>query len=162
MKKSNSQSSKKLYELILACINFGADDDGKITKTKLAKLVYLADFVFYYENLKPITGVTYIKMPQGPVSPEYFEKLVDLAGNNEIDIRLYGSAQMISLVGNFDNKLLSKKEIGVVKKICEKWKDKRTREIVKFTHEQLPWKISFDSEEVPYSLIIQQDEARLY
>lgn len=162
MSKTNNQSEKKLYELIKACISFGADQDGRITKTKLAKLVYLADFVFYYDNLKPITGVTYRKMPQGPVAFEYFDKLIDLAGNNEIEIKLHRNAQMISLRDDFKKNILSSQEIKTIKKVCEKWKNKKTDAIVKFTHEQIPWKISFKDEAVPYSLIIQQDEATIY
>ncbi|MCX6717121.1 MAG: hypothetical protein NTU76_00380 [Candidatus Taylorbacteria bacterium] len=50
----------------------------------------------------------------------------------------------------------------LIKDVCNKWIDKKTEEIVKFTHEQLPWKISFENDIVPYSLIIQQDEAELY
>lgn len=162
MKNPNPQSEKKLSKLIKACINFGADDDGCITKTKLAKLVYLADFVYYYENLKPITGVTYTKMARGPVAPEYFDQLINLVSNKEIDIKPHGRAQLISLNVSFDKSTLSTKEIDVVKKICNKWKNKETSQIVKFTHEQLPWKISFSNQEVPYSLIIQQDEDKLY
>lgn len=162
MKNNNIQADKKLDELIKACIKFGSDEDGRITKTKLAKLVYLADFVFYYENLKPITGVTYVKMAQGPVAFEYFDKLTDLVGNNEISIKKYRTAQMIALRISFNKEILSDKELETIKKVCQKWKNKSTNEIVKFTHEQVPWKISFDNGEVPYSLIIQQDAARLY
>ncbi len=162
MKNNNHQSNKKLSELIKVCIKLGADSDGLITKTKLAKLVYLADFVFYYENLKPITGVSYIKMQQGPVALEYFDKLTDLVGNNEISIKQSGKAQLISLRDNSGKNSLTKKELEVTGRICEKWKNKDTKAIVKFTHQQLPWKISFDNEDVPYSLIIQQDAAKLY
>ena len=35
------QSLKRFHNLVLQCIKYGADEDGKITKTKLAKLVYL-------------------------------------------------------------------------------------------------------------------------
>ena len=43
------QSFKRFHNLILQCIKYGSDDDGKITKTKLAKLVYLCDFASYYK-----------------------------------------------------------------------------------------------------------------
>lgn len=161
-KKNNYSPDKKLYELIKACIKFGSDFDGRITKTKLAKLVYLADFVFYYKNLKPITGVSYIKMPQGPVAAKYFETLTDLISDNEIRIKPYRRAQMISLRNDYNNTILSKKELDLIKNVCDKWKNKNTTEIVKFTHEQLPWKISFENDNIPYSLIIQQDANKLY
>jgi len=162
MSKDKKISEKKLCDLIQACINFGADDDGFITKTKLAKLVYLADFVYYYENLVPITGLYYRKMEQGPVALEYFDKLTDLVGNNKIKIERKRNAQMISLRNDYNATDLSEKELAIIKKICKKWKNKNTEEIVKFTHEQIPWKISFKNENVPYSLIIQQNATKLY
>lgn len=163
---SNSTSNKltpqkKLAELIKACIKYGADKDGKITKTKLAKLVYLSDFVFYYQNLVPITGVTYKKLDNGPVSLAYFDELLDLVGTHRVYLQKKGNAELLSLTKT-EEVFLGNKELELVKNVCGKWKNRKTDEIVRFTHEQLPWKISFENDVVPYSLIIQQDEAKLY
>jgi uncharacterized phage-associated protein len=155
-------STEKLSELIKACIKYGADTDGKITKTKLAKLVYLSDFAHYYYNLKPITGVEYKKLDHGPVCLDYFEKIIDLVSEDQIKLNKRGKSHLISLTKNAIEPDLAKEEVNLVKTICEKWRNKSTDEIVKFTHEQLPWKISFDNDGIPYSLIIQQDEATLY
>lgn len=152
----------KLGELIKACILYGADKDGKITKTKLAKLVYLADFVYFYHNLEPITGVKYQKLEKGPVSLDYFEQLVNLMGSNQIQLEDKGKAKMFFLTENIKEPFLEEDEIKLVQEICSKWKDKKTEEIVKFTHDQLPWKISFVNDEIPYELITQEDEAALY
>ncbi len=152
----------KLGELIKACIEFGADDDGKITKTKLAKLVYLADFAYYYHNLRPITGVTYKKLDQGPVSLAYFDQLFQLLGEDQIKVEIKGKAEMFSLGVDAKKVVLDKSELELVREVCAKWKNKRTEEIVKFTHNQFPWKIAFDDDEIPYSLIIQENEAALF
>ena len=152
----------KLAELIKACILYGADRDGKITKTKLAKLVYLSDFAFYYHNLQPITGVQYRKLDQGPVSLDYFDQLIDLVGTSQVQLEKKDNAKLFYLTRNIQGPSLDKKEVEMIKAVCEKWKGKKTSEIVKFTHEQLPWKISFENDEIPYSLIVQQDEAELY
>ena len=50
----SKQSFKRFHNLVLQCIKYGADSDGKITKTKLAKLVYLSDFASYYKFLQPV------------------------------------------------------------------------------------------------------------
>jgi uncharacterized phage-associated protein len=155
-------SQKKLAELIKACIKYGADKDGKITKTKLAKLVYLSDFAFYYKNLVPITGVTYKKLDNGPVSLAYFDELLGLVGTHKINLQKKGNVELLSLADITTDVFLEKKELELTENVCKKWKNKKTDEIVKFTHEQLPWKISFENDVVPYSLIIQQDEAKLY
>ncbi|MCX6717122.1 MAG: DUF4065 domain-containing protein [Candidatus Taylorbacteria bacterium] len=88
---------KKLAELIKACIKYGADKDGKITKTKLAKLVYLSDFAFFYKNLVPITGVEYRKLDNGPVSLTYFNELLDLVGTHKVNLQKKGNAELLSL-----------------------------------------------------------------
>ena len=153
----------KLAELIKACILYGADDkDGMITKTKLAKLVYLSDFAYYYHNLEPITGVQYKKLDQGPVSLDYFDQLESLMGSSQIQLKETPRAKMFFLTENLQEPKLDGNELELVKQVCKKWKNKPTAEVVKFTHEQLPWKISFENDEIPYSLIVQQDEATLY
>ena len=154
---------RKLRSLIKACVQFGGDTgDGKITKTKLAKLVYLSDFTFFYENLKPISGVTYRKFHQGPVSCDFFDQLTSLLATQDLSIEAKGKAHMVSINKKDTKSDLSKKELELVKRVCEKWKDIKTKEIVDFTHEQIPWKISFKDREVPYSLIIQQNPHEVY
>lgn len=159
--KSGLTPRAKLAELIKACIQCGADNDGKITKTKLAKLVYLADFAYYYHNLEPITGVTYRKLARGPVSLDYFEELVSLIAEKNIDVEKKGNSELFFLIKE-DRPKLDKSELKIVENVCAKWKGKKTGDIVDFTHKQLPWQISFDNDVIPYSLIIQEDEATLY
>jgi hypothetical protein len=61
---SNQEYDIEQYKAILTqCIKFGSDKDGKITKTKLAKLAYLIDFGWFYENLELLTGLSYRKLP---------------------------------------------------------------------------------------------------
>ena len=58
--------------------------------------------------------------------------------------------------------MLSDKEKSLMDKICAYWNDKRTSEIVNFTHEQKPWKMCRDGEYIPYSTIIQEDPNNVY
>lgn len=53
MESGISANYEKYKQMILACIrNAGSKKDGRITKTKLAKLVYLADFAWFYNHLE--------------------------------------------------------------------------------------------------------------
>jgi hypothetical protein len=54
------------------------------------------------------------------------------------------------------------KHKSFLSKICDFWKDRRTSEVVNFTHEQKPWKTCRDGEYIPYSLIIQEGLSRVY
>lgn len=161
VKEKLPQNRKKFREVILNCIKFGADMDGKITKTKLAKLVYLCDFLSFYENLEPLSGLEYRRLPQGPVAIEYFE-IID--SDTALNIEAKQRAMMISLVedSGAESNELSVNELELVKKVCEKWKNQSTDSIVNFTHQQIPWKICREGEIIPYELIHNEEPENVY
>ncbi len=156
-------STDKYKQIILNSIHFGSDSDGKITKTKLAKLVYLADFIWYYENSRPMSSMTYRKLPRGPVADVYFRALDELEEDGTIVREQSGQAIMFSLTEDkaLTNKL-SDEELKLIEKIGKVWQGKHTKEIVDFTHEQLPWQICRDGEVIPYGLITQEEPERVY
>lgn len=142
---------------MLACIKYGADKDGKITKTKLAKLMYLSDFAYFAENGVSITNATYLKLSQGPVPIEYFACVKMLNETQKIQIEKKGKSEMVSGIPTDEVLKFDADEKELIQKVCKKWQGKDTKTIVEFTHKQLPWSISFEGQEVPYSLIIQED-----
>jgi DNA-binding XRE family transcriptional regulator len=155
--------SKKYKQMILNTIKYGADDDGRITKTKLAKLLYLADFIYYYQNLVPISGVTYHKLPRGPVAYTYFRDLDDLEECGVIARESKGKAILFLLVEKeVPSDALSPSELDLIEKNCVSWRGRPTADIVNFTHSQLPWQICRDNEAIPYGLITQEDPERVY
>lgn len=157
-------STDKYKQIILNAVRYGADaSDGKITKTKLAKLVYLADFIWYYESSKPMSGMTYRKLPRGPVSDVYFRALDEMEEDGTIKREPSGNAIMFSLVEKeAPTGRLTEEEVDLIKKIGEAWRGKSTDDIVNFTHEQLPWQICLDGEVIPYSLIFQEEPEKIY
>ena len=158
-----NKSLEKYKQIILNSLKSGSDSDGKITKTKLAKLVYLADFIWYYENSTPMSGMSYRKLPQGPVPDIYFRALDELEEDGTIDREQKGKAIMYSLIeANAPQNKLSEHELNMINSIGEAWKGKNTQDIVNFTHDQLPWQICRDGEIIPYSLIIQEDREKVY
>ncbi|MBU2524184.1 DUF4065 domain-containing protein [Patescibacteria group bacterium] len=156
---AHQKSFKKFHNLVLKCIKYGSDEDGKITKTKLAKLVYLCDFASYYKYLSPISGFAYHRLAQGPVAIEFFD-LIDT--DESICVESKGRAMMVSLIENPDESVLSKEEEKVVKAVCTAWKDKSTKDIVDFTHRQLPWATSKEGEVIPYELINMEEPNNVY
>jgi len=157
------KSTDKYKQIILNALKFGADSDGRITKTKLAKLVYLADFIWYYQNSSPMSGMTYRKLPRGPVADIYFRALDEMEEDGTIIREPKGKAIMFSLVEKeAPNGKLSYDELSLIKKIGEAWCGKSTDDIINFTHEQLPWQICRDGEVIPYGLITQEDPERVY
>ena len=158
-KDFGKQSFARFHNLVLECIKYGADDDGKITKTKLAKLVYLCDFASYYKFLTPISGFEYRRLAQGPVPIEFFD-LID--SSESLSIEKKDKAIMVSLVEQPDDSLFSVDEQKLILAVCKKWKKANTQEIVKFTHEQIPWKICREKEIIPYTLINLEEPNNVY
>lgn len=156
--RRNNMKFMQMYFYILSKFRDG------IPKTKLAKLLYLADFRNYYENLEPMSGVYYVRRQYGPLA-DCFLDLTDIlydSGKISID-KLPEGAFIIrskSYVQSYD--LLSDNEKKEMDEICELWRNKSTREIVNYTHEQKPWASCRDGEYIPYELIIQEDPEHVY
>jgi transcriptional regulator with XRE-family HTH domain len=162
-----SANYKKYKQMILACIrNAGSKKDGLITKTKLAKLVYLADFAWFYSNLESMSGMQYRKIQYGPVPDSYFRAIDELFEDGQIEINpTEDGAMLISQTRNGAKIALSeinKDEEKLIKNISDKWKDKNTQEIVTFTHNQLPYAVCLDNEIIPYELITQENPEDVY
>lgn len=157
---------EKYKEMILAFLQvLIGNRDGKVPKTKLAKMLYLADFAWFYNNLESMSGTQYLKRTHGPVPNEYFRAIEELEETGKITIDHKNDALLVRIgKGAQRDKLLSlnKEEKTLIKDISKKWASKLTREIVDFTHNQLPYRICAADEVIPYELITQEDPENVY
>lgn len=160
---------EKYKHMILTYLRMNISKDGKIPKTKLAKLLYLADFAWFYENLESMSGMQYRKITYGPVPDAFFRAIDELEESGKISIeRKNTEGREMFLIGesgsNKNEKIqtLSQDESALMKKIAKKWKDKNTNEIVNFTHNQLPYFLCRENELIPYELITQEDPDLVY
>lgn len=155
---------KKFRQMYFACLRFVANEHGNVSKTKLAKLLYLADFTNFFQELEPMSGVKYRRLEYGPVPDVFFSMTDDLLvqGKINIDVLDRGAQMVSSRTKDEDTSKLTGAELTRIKSICKLWKDKPTQELVNFTHEQKPWKMCRDGEYIPYSLIIQEDPKHVY
>lgn len=155
----------KYKQMILAYLRCHPSSDGKVVKTKLAKLLYLADFAWFYEHLESMSGMQYRRLPYGPVPDQYFRAIDELQESGQISIDHKSDILLISETDSSKKQTLtelSKDELNLIKKICQKWKTKKATEIVHFTHNQLPYKICQPDEIIPYELITQEDPGYVY
>lgn len=153
----------KYKQIITNCIKFWWDEkDWKIPKTKLAKLCYLVDFGWYYNNLESLSNLSYRKIQHWPVPDAYFSMIDELEFDESIAITRVWNANLIENISTPSSSNLSEDEIEFIKNICFKWKWKDTREIVDFTHNQLPWSMCEDREIIPYELITQEEPQNVY
>lgn len=163
---TDSQASVEKYkQMIMSALHYGADSlDQKITKTKLAKLVYLADFTWYYNHLTPMSGMSYRRLARGPVADVYFRAIDEMVEDGQLNLEESGRAFMISMVesGEPPRNRLTDHELKMIEEIAKTWKDKQTEAVIDFTHEQLPWQICREGEVIPYGLITQEDPDKVY
>jgi transcriptional regulator with XRE-family HTH domain len=152
----NNEKFQQMYFYILNHFKRG------VPKTKLAKLLYLADFYCFYDTLFSMSGVRYVCREYGPVADIFFETTENLHDKGKINITELNEAFMISPTTKQSSHLLSDEDKNRIDEICKYWKDKRTKEIVNFTHEQKPWKSCRDGEYIPYSLIIQEEPDHVF
>ena len=158
---------EKYKQMILFFLRlFGKDKKTGVPKTKLAKLLYLADFAHFYENLQSMSGLKYRKIDHGPVPDDYFYLLEEMTDSGELEIKeLSGGAHMIKegrFASRVSDNLLSFEEKKTIKKIYKKWRDAKTQEIVDFTHKQIPYRFANYKEIVPYELILQEDHGNIF
>ena len=165
----NISNIAKYKHMILTYLRMNIFKDGKIPKTKLAKLLYLADFAWFYDHLESMSGMQYRKIAYGPVPDTFFRALDELEEDGKIvvDRKNDDDKEMFLISESESNKnekiqTLSVEEKTLMKNIATKWRGKRTQEIVNFTHNQLPYFLCRDNELIPYELITQEDPELVY
>jgi len=165
----NVPNIMKYKHMILTYLRMNLSKDKKIPKTKLAKLLYLADFAWYYDHFESMSGMPYRKINYGPVPDMFFRAIDELEEDGKIliDRKIHEGKEMF-LISESDSNInekvqsLSDEENDLMKKIGAKWKDKKTEEIVNFTHNQLPYFLCRENELIPYELITQEDPDLVY
>lgn len=153
---------EKYKQMILVFLGL----NRQLPKTKLAKLLYLADFAWYYSNLKSMSGMQYRKIQYGPVADSYFRLIDEMSDNGEITITpTEEGAMLISATrsGTLSSVAsISDEEKQLLKDIDEKWKGNKTSDIVAFTHKQMPFMFAEENDIVSYDIFTQENPDEIY
>lgn len=153
---------EKYKQMILSFLRLGI----KMPKTKLAKLLYFADFSWFYYHLESMSGMQYRKIQYGPVADSYFRIIDEMFDNGEIAIDQTKDGAMLISQTRSGAKIslfkINKEEEKLIKNIEKKWQNKKTNEIVDFTHKQLPYLYAMDNEVVSYGLFTQENPDEIF
>lgn len=137
-----------------------------VSKTKLAKLLYLSDFYHYYYNFESMSNVMYRCKDFGPLAEPFLDTIDEMYNKGELHIEIQPEgAQMLSLsvsVNQNDFVHLSEEEKKEIDQICAKWGKVSVNELVNFTHNQKPWMACRPNEVIPYDLILQEDPSNVF
>lgn len=142
------------YKNLVHYICYICEDPTKLGSTKLNKILYFSDFLYYKINRKSITGETYIKRQHGPVPKNILlildelyeeEKLI----SREVDYFNYKKKEFFTLIKP-DISKFSAEEISLIDKVADIIINKHTaNSISNLTHNQI-WKLAEIGEEIPY------------
>ncbi|MDP2629831.1 MAG: DUF4065 domain-containing protein [Candidatus Uhrbacteria bacterium] len=153
---------EKYKQMILAFLRLNKN----VPKTKLAKLLYFADFGWFYTHLESMSGMPYRRIQYGPVADTYFRLIDEMFDAGEISIEQTGNGAMLVSETRSGAKAklseISKEESKLIKDINEKWKEKRTADIVTFTHKQMPYMFAEDNDIVSYEVFGQENPEDIY
>lgn len=155
-------SLSKYRQMCQACIQYGSATDGKITKTKLAKLLYMVDFSWFATRDKSMSRLSYRALPRGPVADQFFQMTDEMFESGQVQIESKGAALLFSNTEQPSYVDLTSEELEHIKKVAEKWKSADTQTIVDFTHSQSPWTSTTPGMEIPYELAKQIPSDQLY
>jgi len=159
---NDPQNEEKLRELVLYVIQ-KCGDDPRFGATKLNKILFYSDFYSYAHFGKPITGVEYMKLPQGPAPRRLVpvRSLLVKAGDLEIfEKPLFTGKTQTRFVAKRlpDLRPFSGPELALVDEIIDYLRDKSAGEVSDATHGRA-WKVACDRDSIPYESVFLSDRA---
>lgn len=151
----------RLRELILY-IATRCQDDPKFGATKLNKILWWADFLAFGQRGKPITGVEYMRLPQGPAPRRFVPVRNAMQESGELAIAV------VQTRGGYEQKrpvalrsakldLFSADDIAIVDSVIRVLRRKTARGVSRQSHGKA-WEIAGDMESIPYEAIFLSDD----
>lgn len=125
--------------------------------TKLNKLLYYLDFIYFRDHKKSVTGDVYIHQGYGPVPSRVDDILALLKNNGVIDTEAisYKDGELIQFKLKdpkiFNEEIFSLDQKKLLKQICDEFGNWPTDKIVSQTHLEAPWFYSKPYEIVDYA-----------
>ena len=148
--EQNIEKFKQIFLYILEKV--GARPN--IGQTVLYKLLYFIDFDYYEKYETQLMGLTYFKNVHGP-APREFKRIVDeMKKDHEIEevVSKYFQFDQIKYlpIKNPDLSILNGQELEMVDSVLDRYADKTAKELSALSHEDTPWKVATDKEDLEY------------
>jgi len=155
-----SGGEEKLRELIL----YIADqclEDRYFGATKLNKILYFADFESFRRYGKPITGVEYQRLPEGPAPVRLLpiRQQMEQEGDAVLKevVTMGGIQKRLIALRKPNLDMFSAQEIDIIRQVIFELWNKTAKQTSKLTH-GLSWRIYNDYDLMPYESILLDDE----
>lgn len=156
---TTGQRDKRLGELILY-IASRCERAQYFGKTKLNKILFYADFLYYKKTGASITGQEYMRLDQGP-APRRLVPVVEALKGERFAFRkerLFGRVQERPLaIDEPDLTLFSGDQIAMVNEVIEAFWDQTGKAVSDLSHSLPSWQLAANGETIPYSTIFLSD-----
>ncbi len=135
---------------------------GSTYKTKLLKLLFYADFLFFKSFNKSITGIVYAKLPFGPVPEDYVTLLTFLSKSKnkyiEIEVVEFPNGQegeRLKLLETPSMRMHAPNEVDVIHYVCKTFKDYTAVQLSEYSHKETAYIRTQDNMPISYSFADQ-------
>lgn len=162
-KKRIEENLERFRELILY-VSQKCANDPRFGATKLNKILYFCDAMCYAHYRKPLTGMEYQKLPNGPAPKKLIPIRARMLAKGELGLQPVqlrsGNVQMRTVnlrAPNLD--VFDAKEISLVDAVIEFLNDETAQGVSDLSHQMLGWKLARDKETIPYSTVFLTDAA---
>ncbi len=156
-----SANEAKLRELIIYIAALEENDES-FGLTKLNKLLFRVDFTAFANFRKPVTGVPYFALHEGP-APKPMKKLLEMMRKNgdiEIVAANYGGGEQQRVIArrpaNVES-MFSPDELKLASEIVQQYWGKSGSTMSAESHEFLGWSLATLEEEIPYQVALIGD-----
>lgn len=157
MEKANVDKFKEVLLYVLEKVG----GKSNIGETVLYKLLYFIDFDFYEKFEEQLTGARYMKNHHGPTPIEFAKIIESMIKNNELEkIKSsyfeYGQKKYLPHRSP-DLSKLTAREIVHIDEVLARLSDKSAKELSEYSHDDIPWKIHEQGEEIDYESVFYRD-----
>lgn len=127
-----------------------------VLKTKLMKLLWYADFLMFKKQGKSISGISYMRLPYGPVPKSHDLILGTMQSINAITITEEESSNgytriIIEAQQDIDQSIFERTEIETMNYVYNYFRDFGSVQITEFSHKEKAWLETPENEDISYS-----------
>ncbi|MGA9414731.1 MAG: Panacea domain-containing protein [Terriglobales bacterium] len=156
-----ARDESKLRELIIYVSTISERDDS-FGAIKLNKLLFQSDFTAYARWGKPLTGVDYFALENGPAPRPMKRLLKVMTGAGDIVIRKseyfgYEQHRVFPLREAHVSKCFNVEEINLVFRLIQHYWGRSGQSMSRESHEFLGWSVAKLEETIPYSVALVGD-----
>lgn len=138
-------------EKLLNAIIFFCNNTNHCYKLKLMKLLYYLDFWHFKETGRSVTGLSYKAWEKGPVPTKVYWEIEPKNNPDDLQEYLFVEEEILNEVTgskrfnikpkkDFNNKIFTKREIEILDRIAEIFRDARGETMKDATHlKNAPW-----------------------